>query len=73
MTKLRQFVKEDRRKAPSERIDSVVWYTSFPEEPTREMLRVLDGLSLKHLDLLATMDYEVCHIKDLNAPQTPME
>ena len=67
LMKLRELVKEDRRKAPSECIDSVVWYTLLPEEPTAGMWRVLDGLSPKHLELFASMEYEDCHIKTLNA------
>ena len=66
MEKLRRFVKEDMRKAPSERIDSVAWYTFLPGEPTGEMWRVLDGLSPKHLELFASMNYEDCHTKPLN-------
>ena len=54
------------RKNPSECIDSVVWYTYLPEEPTTEMWQVLDGLSPKHLELFAFMDYEECYVRGLN-------
>jgi hypothetical protein len=67
LMKVKQLVKEDRRKAPSERIDSVVWYTLLPEEPTAGMWRVLDGLSPKHLELFASTEYEDCYIKTLNS------
>jgi hypothetical protein len=66
LEKLRRFVKEDMRKAPSARIDSVMWYTLLPREPTAEMWQVLDGLSPKHLELFPSMDAEDCHIKSLN-------
>ena len=68
MKKLRKFVEEDMRKAPSERVDSVVWYTKWETEPTARMWQVLDGLSPKHLELFALMD-EDCHIKPLNTLQ----
>ena len=67
LEKLGRLVKKDMRKAPSERIDSVVWYTLLSGEPTAEMWRVLDGLSPKQLELFASMDYEDCYIKPLNA------
>ena len=66
MKELRRFVEEDMGKAPSERIDSVVWYTYFAYEPTARMWKVLDGLSPKHLELYASSDYCNCHIKSLN-------
>jgi len=66
-----ELVEDDMQKAPSERIDSVVWYTYYSEHPSAWMWRVLDGLSPKHLELFASMDYEDCNIKPLN--QTPME
>jgi hypothetical protein len=65
-TTLRRLVKKDMRKAPSERIDSVVWHTSYGEEPTAQMWRVMDGLSPKHLELFASEEYEDCCIKPLN-------
>ena len=46
MTKeIRKFVIEDMKKASSERIDSVVWYTYDQLQPTARMWKVLDGLS----------------------------
>jgi len=45
MKQLKQFVKQDMRKAPSERIDSVVVYPAFPGDPKVKMWRVLDGFS----------------------------
>ena len=68
MKKLRRFIEEDMQKAPSECIDSVVWYTKWETEPTARMWQVLDGLSPKHLELFALMD-EDCHIKPLNTLQ----
>jgi len=65
LKQLRQSVKEDMEKAPSERIDSVVWYTFFPGEPTARMWEVLDGLSRKHLQLIPLM-HNSCRIKPLN-------
>jgi hypothetical protein len=43
MKKLRQLLREDRWKVPSECIDSVVWYTFYSVQPTAWMWRVLDG------------------------------
>ena len=67
MKQLKQFVKEDMMKAPSERIDSVVLYPAFPGDPTAKMWRVLDGLSPKHLEIFAPKEYEECYIRPLNA------
>lgn len=65
LKQLMQSVEEDMEKAPSERIDSVVWYTFSPGEPTSRMWEALDGLPPKHLQLIPLM-HNSCHIKPLN-------
>ena len=45
MKKLRKFVEEDIQKAPSERVDSVLLYADYPDEPTTKLWHTLDGLS----------------------------
>jgi len=69
LKKLRQLVKEDMQKAPSERIDSVLWYPRFEIEPTAREWKTLDGLSPKHLALFPTPDIISCRIKPLNTLQ----
>ena len=70
LKKLRRFVKEDMRKAPSERIDSVLWCMSYELYPTARMWKALDGLSPKHLELSPSADTAIsCHIKPLNTLQ----
>ena len=64
--KLRKFVKEDLQKAPSERIDSVLLYADYSDEPTTKLWHALDGLAPKHLELIASVDCEDCHVEPLN-------
>ena len=53
MNKLKQFVKADVLKPPSERIDSVQWNVGIGYEPTEEMWQILNGLSSpKHLKIV---------------------
>lgn len=63
--KLRQFVNEDMQKAPSERIDSVLLYPDFSDEPTAKLWHALDGFFPKHLELVASNSKD-CHIEPLN-------
>ncbi|KAF8877566.1 hypothetical protein CPB84DRAFT_1794797 [Gymnopilus junonius] len=51
--KIKEIVKEDTEKPDAERIDSVAWLVEFSSEPTAEMWQALDGLSPKHLHMLA--------------------
>jgi hypothetical protein len=64
--KLKQFVEEDMQKVPSQRIDSVLLYADFSDEPTAKLWHALDGLSPNHLDLYASADCEDCHVEPLD-------
>ena len=54
------------KKAPSERIESIVRRTYNKLQSTARMWKVLDGLFPKHLELCSSWDYPNCLIKPLN-------
>jgi len=72
---IQDLVKQDTQKPPSERIDSVVWQVESASEPTPEMWRALDGLSPKHLSILAGYEEEFTFegLKTLKRPWTELE
>ena len=74
-TAIKDLVKQDIQKPHSERIDSVVWEVESASEPTPEMWQALDGLSPKHLRIVAGYAEEFTFegLKTLRRPWTELE
>ncbi|PPQ80656.1 hypothetical protein CVT26_007120 [Gymnopilus dilepis] len=73
--RMKTLVEDDVRRLPSERIDSVAWYVDYEDWPTVDMWQALDGLSPKHLNMLAGYNegYEVEGLAALRQPWDELE
>lgn len=74
-TAIKNLVKQDTQKSPSERIDSVVWQIESGSEPTPKMWQALDGLSPKHLRIVGGYEEKFTFegLKTLKHPWTELE